>query len=61
MSEQANHKNTQSAIDPHVSAGAFNQKFGRLAADVEQMTKELREADIHADQLRHRLLGGRTF
>lgn len=42
-------------------AAALHQKFGRLAADVEQMAKELREADIHAEQLRHRLLGGRTF
>lgn len=42
-------------------AASLHQKFRRLAAEVEQMTRELREADIHAEQLRHRLLGARTF
>ena len=39
----------------------LDQEFGRLAADVEQMLCELREAKRQGEQLRHRLLGGRSF
>lgn len=39
----------------------LEQKFRRLAADVAQMAKELREAGEQAEQLRKRLLDGRTF
>jgi hypothetical protein len=42
-------------------AAHLDQEFGRLVADVEQMTKDLREAEKQAEQLRHRLLGGRSF
>jgi len=39
----------------------LEQKFARLEADVEQMRKELREAEEQSEQLRHRLLDGRSF
>jgi len=42
-------------------AAHLDRKFARLEADIEQMAKELREAEIHTEQLRHRLLGGRFF
>ena len=42
-------------------AAHLDQEFGRLAADVEQMAKELREAEKQAEQLWHRLLDGRSF
>lgn len=39
----------------------LNVKFGGLAAEVEQMANELREAEIRSEQLRHRLLDGCAF
>jgi len=42
-------------------AAHLDRKFARLEADIEQMAKELREAEIHTEQLRHRLLGGCFF
>jgi hypothetical protein len=39
----------------------LDKKFARLAADAEQMVKELRQAEERSEQLRHRLLEGRHF
>lgn len=36
----------------------MNEKFARLAAEVEQMHRELREAEEHSEQLRQRLFRG---
>jgi len=39
----------------------LNQKFDRLAVDVERMTKELREAQEQSDRLRHQWFNRRIF
>lgn len=41
-------------------AAHLDQEFGRLAAEVEQMAKEIRGAEIHSEKIQYRLLGGRS-
>jgi hypothetical protein len=42
-------------------ASDLNNKFARLAADIEKMRKELRDAEERSEQLKHQLLDGKLL
>ncbi len=42
-------------------ASHLNERFARLAADIEEMRKELRDAEEQSEQLKRRLLNGKLL